>query len=302
MFSNYQDLLDYSDVDVVLIATASGAHYEIAEQALKAKKHIIVEKPLALSIEETRHLTTFAKKQKRSLFVCHQLRYRQMMTKIKELVQAGALGELYYGMAMIEINRSHDYYRQASWRGTWEHDGGMLLNQGIHIVDLLVWLFGDVENVYGEIVKVNEEKETEDVALGLISFKNGARGLIEANTITLPNNLGYSLRIFAEKGTIVISGRQLNEIERFDVQGITVEKEELTSWETDRDEHLRMYQAFLSYLDGKTQEHVIHSDDAAKALEAIFALYCSNDAQRKIMLPLQSFSTIDMKKKEGDER
>lgn len=123
------------------------------------------------------------------------------------------------GVASIRINRSLDYYKSASWRGSWETDGGMLINQGIHLVDLLQWFLGDAKSVYGEISSHTDVKETEDVAVGIIQFQNQAKGMVEANIVTQPNNLGYSLSIFGEKGTISVDGRSLNKISRWYIEG-----------------------------------------------------------------------------------
>src|SRR5699024_75350 len=108
-------------------------------------------------------------------------------------------GAPYFGMVSLHLNRSSDYFASAAWKGTWKKDGGMLINQGIHMIDLLVWLMGDVESVYGEIATNEKNKEIEDVATGIITFKNHAKGLIEANTITKPRNLGYSYLSLQEK-------------------------------------------------------------------------------------------------------
>lgn len=295
MYPDYADLLVHPEVKVIVIATSSGHHADMAGDALIAGKHVIIEKPLALTLEDSRLLSKLASKRGLNLLVCHQMRYRLPMMRIKNYIDSGLLGELYYGVASIEISRSPEYFRQAAWRGTWDQDGGMLLNQGIHLIDLLLWFLGDVEGAYGELQKVQEGKEIEDVALAVLSFRNGTKGLIEANTITRPGNFGYSIRLFAEKGTLIISGTQLERIERFDVNGVQVAAEDLRQLEADRDEQLRMYEAYLDRICNGTEGMVVDAAEAGRSIEAIFAIYCSALEGRRVTLPLAEFSSENMR-------
>ncbi|KGA97305.1 hypothetical protein AJ85_16635 [Alkalihalobacillus alcalophilus ATCC 27647 = CGMCC 1.3604] len=299
MHKKYEEMLSNQNIDLVLIATSSGFHAEIAEKALKAGKHVLVEKPLTLSLKETSDLTELAKKRGCYLFVCYQLRFLTSMLKIKEVLKQGLLGEIIYGVGTIEINRSKDYYEQAAWRGTWKHDGGMLINQGIHMVDLLTWFMGDLESVQGEIKRVHEYKETEDVAIGILKFKNGSTGVIEANSIALPNNRGYSLKLFAEKGTVVIRGQKLDEVERFIING----HEEVPIEGLDHDglEQVRMYKACLDCIAGRKSEFVADGEESIRALETIFALYRSALNQEVVQLPLEDFQTGEMSAWEGSK-
>lgn len=296
MYPDYADLLMHPDVKVIVIATSSGRHADMAGDALIAGKHVIIEKPLALTLEDTRLLSELASKRNLNLLVCHQMRYRLPMMRIKNYIDSGLLGELYYGVASIEISRSPEYFRQAAWRGTWNQDGGMLLNQGIHLIDLLVWFLGDVEGAYGELQKVQEGKEIEDIALAVLSFRNGAKGLIEANTITRPGNFGYSIRLFAEKGTLIVSGAQLEHIERFEVNGVQVAEEDLEQLESDRDEQLRMYEAYLDRICNGAEGMVVDAAEAGRSIEAIFAIYRSALEGNKVVLPLTEFSAETMSK------
>ncbi|NQX49286.1 Gfo/Idh/MocA family oxidoreductase [Paenibacillus tritici] len=295
MYPDYADLLIHPEVNVIVIATSSGHHADMAGDALIAGKHVIIEKPLALTLEDSRLLSKLASQRGLNLLVCHQMRYRLPMLRIKNYITSGLLGDLYYGVASIEISRTPDYFRQAAWRGTWDQDGGMLLNQGIHLIDLLLWFLGDVEGAYGELQKLQPGKEIEDVALAVLSFRNGTKGLVEANTVTRPGNFGYSLRLFAEKGTLIISGNQLERIERFEVRGVQIAEEELRRLEADRDEQLRMYEAYLDRIQNGPEGMVVDAPEASKSLEAIFAIYRSALEGRRVTLPLTEFSTEIMK-------
>lgn len=299
-YKDYQEMLADSQIDAVIIASFSGLHATMAKDALHLRKHVVLEKPMALSIEESNALIALAQKQQRELMVCHQLRFRPLMQKIKKMIDEGRLGKPYLGVSSIRINRSPDYYSAAAWRGKWASDGGMLINQGIHLVDLLQWFLGDVKTVYGEINQVSSLKETEDVAVGIIHFKNKAKGMVEANIVTQPNNIGYSLSIFCEKGTIVIEGPSLNQVTRWYIDGEEVSKEELERLQSDENEQIHMYQDFIEAVNSPDQHVLIDGMEGKKALEIIFAMYQSELTKQAVHLPLPSFSTTDMSRKEGN--
>lgn len=292
-YKDYHDLLDCSTIDVVIISVASGLHAEIAKKALKCGKHIIVEKPLALSLKDIREIERLSGKYNKKVFVCHQMRYRPLLQKIKELIQQGCFGEPYFGIASLRLNRSPDYFTETSWKGTWERDGGMLVNQGIHLIDLLIWMMGDVQSIYGEIATKIKNKQTEDIAAGVLSFKNDAKGLIEANTITKPENMGYFLSIFARKGSVCIGGEGLNQIEHAYLEEYPQLKEELLKLSKTSDEHYLMYQDFIKAMKHQTP-YIMTPLEGKKALETIFALYQATKRKAPVTLPLMEFSTKEM--------
>jgi UDP-N-acetyl-2-amino-2-deoxyglucuronate dehydrogenase len=299
-YENYKEMLEDEQLDAVVISTFSGLHAEMAKAALQSGKHVVLEKPMALSIEESNELIRLAQDQQKELMVCHQLRFRPIMQKIKSIIDEGKLGKLFLGISSIRINRSPDYYSSASWRGKWESDGGMLINQGIHFVDLLQWFLGDVETVYGEtVLQSSVLKETEDVAIGVIRFRNQAKGIVEANIVTKPTNLGYSLSIFGEKGTISIEGPSLNNISRWFIDGEETNMEELNQLLNDENEQIYMYENFIEAVNSQDKHVLIDGKEGKKALEIIFALYQSDLSKQVLHLPLESFSTSDMNRKEG---
>ena len=292
-YKNHVDLLHQSNVDVVVISVLSGLHAEIAKQAILLGKHVIIEKPLALSLKEANELIALAEENQKLILVCHQLRYHPLLKRIKSLIDNHCLGKLYLGAVDIRINRNAAYYAAADWRGTWDLDGGMLLNQGIHLIDLLTWYFGKVTSVYGEIITSNTSKETEDIATGIISFENKAKGVIEANTITKPENLGYYLSIFGEKGSICIGGKNLMTILHCHIDDYPNVETELKELSNNNEEHYLMYENFLRAFQGK--DKLLMSGEAGKtSLETIFSFYKSNLQQTPVVLPLIDFSTKEM--------
>ncbi|MBS4206303.1 Gfo/Idh/MocA family protein [Lederbergia citrea] len=298
-YKNYKEMLEDDHIDAVIISSFSGLHAQMANAALLASKHVVLEKPMALSIKESNELIHQAQKQKKELMICHQLRFMPIMQRIKKIIDDGKLGRLLLGVCSIRINRSPEYYSLASWRGKWESDGGMLINQGIHVIDLLQWFLGDVETVYGETIQyLSQLKETEDIAVGVISFRNQAKGIIEANIVTQPNNLGYSLSIFGEKGTICLEGPSLNKISRWFIEGEEVKKEELNNLINDKNEEIYMYKNFLEAINSDNKHLLIDGKEGKKALELIFALYQSALNREVVNYPLEAFATSDMNRKE----
>lgn len=292
-YENYKYLLADPRVDAVIISTISSLHAEMTIEALKSNKHVIVEKPLALSLKDTNKIINLAKKRNRKVLVCHQLRYRPLIQKIYELIQKGYFGKLYFGAVTLMLNRSSEYYETADWKGTWTNDGGMLINQGIHLVDLLLWMFGDVNSVYGEISAKLNDKETEDIAVGMINFKSGSKGLINANTITTPENLGYYLSVFGEKGSIQIAGKGFDQLKHCYIEDHPKFEKELVSLAKKLDEHYFMYQNFYQSVVGK-EKILMSAVEAKKSLQGIFSLYQSSMESKQIHAPIENFSTSDM--------
>lgn len=298
-YTTYTDMVESEEVDAVVICTISGLHAEMAKISLIAGKHVILEKPMTLSLKEADDIIQLAKAKNLQLMICHQMRFRPIMQKIKEVIDEGKIGKPYLGVASIRLNRSPEYYAGAAWRGDWGKDGGMLINQGIHVIDLLQWFLGDVKNVYGDISRFSQTKETEDIALGILTFANQAKGIIEANIITQPNNLGYHLSIYGEKGCISIEGPSLNSISRWFIKDEVTSLNELEQLTSDQNEQLYMYNNFIESIQTPNQQVLISGEEGKKALETIFALYNSTLTGKSQNLPLENFNTMNMKSKGG---
>ncbi len=294
-YSDYGRLLADPSIDIVVVATISGLHARIATDALKANKHVVLEKPIALSLREADDMIRLADERGLRVQVCHQLRYRPLMRKLNELVTGGGLGTIVTASVKLRLYRPPGYYRSSAWRGTWEHDGGMLLNQGIHAIDLMLWNLGQPTRVYGEIFSGSSSKETEDAAVGILSFPGGARGVIEANSVTLPSNLEQSLFIVGEKGAVSLGGTRLDRIERWHVEGRPDAEQEALRLLEDRDEHAEMYRALAAACRGERKAELIGLAEGRRALECIFALYLSAASGEVQSLPIAEFSTLRMK-------
>ena len=208
-YTDYRRILDRKDVDIVNVCTPSGMHAKMAIEAMKAGKHVIVEKPMALTLEDADAMIASSKSTGKKMCVVLQNRYNPPMQDLKKLVESNSLGRLLLGAATVRWYRPQEYYEDG-WHGTWAMDGGALMNQSIHHIDALQWLLGDVESVFSYTSTVAHRMEAEDLGVAVLKFKNGALGTIEGSTVTYPENLEGSVALFGEKGSVKVGGTALN--------------------------------------------------------------------------------------------
>jgi predicted dehydrogenase len=217
---------DNKEIDVVSICVPSGLHARLTKIVAEHKRHIIVEKPMSLKLEDAEQMIQYASENNVKLAVVHPNRFRPAIQKLKAQMDSGAFGRLSHANATVRWNRNQAYYDQAEWRGTKEFDGGVLMNQAIHDLDLMLWLMGPVESVQAMAATRLRKIETEDVAAAVVQFKNGALGVIEAATTVYPKNLEESLAVFGETASVKISGRTANFVETWDIEGVSEEEAE----------------------------------------------------------------------------
>lgn len=202
--STVDGLLSRPDIDVVCICTPSGLHAPLAVRAANAGKHIIVEKPMAISLKEADEMIQACEANRVKTAVISQLRFSNAVCKLKSAVEEGLLGKLVTGDIYMKFYRSQEYYNKGGWRGTWKMDGGgALMNQGIHGIDLLQYIMGPVKSVFAHTRTLARKIEVEDTAVAVLEFKNGALGVIEGTTSIYPG-LPRRLEINGDKGTIVL--------------------------------------------------------------------------------------------------
>lgn len=199
-------------ISVINILTPSGDHAGHAIELAPYGKHLVVEKPMALTIEDADRMIGACDKAGIKLFVVKQNRYNYPVQKLRQAVQEGRFGKLVMGTVRVRWCRKQDYYDQDAWRGTWRHDGGVFTNQASHHVDLLEWMMGDVESVFARSATQLVNIEAEDTGVAVLKFHNGALGIIEATTATRPKDLEGSISILGEKGTVEIGGFAVNEM------------------------------------------------------------------------------------------
>ncbi|SEO62957.1 Predicted dehydrogenase [Amphibacillus marinus] len=281
LYQDYNDMLNTEDIDIVLITTPSFLHGQMALDAIEAGKHVMVEKPLALSSKEIALISEGALKKSKKVLVCHQMRYRPLFRKLKNLTRnEQILGKPLMASASILINRPKSYYDQAAWKGTWLYDGGMLINQGLHVIDLLIWLFGDLDWIYGKSVNCTPWKETDDVALGMMKFNNGAVGNLAATIQTKPHNIGYRLDLIYSHATFSISGNALNQLDHFFIENQPFTSSKLDALVNDLDDRYYMYQDFYQSLTDDRHQSVIDLQGAKKVIDVINGFYQSDQANQ----------------------
>ncbi|WP_108022382.1 Gfo/Idh/MocA family protein [Melghirimyces profundicolus] len=208
-----EEFLGRTDLDVVNICTPSGFHADLTVRAAEAGKHVLVEKPMALTLEDADRMIQACRENGVQLSVVHPNRFRPAIRELRKRLEAGAFGKFSHANATVRWNRNQEYYDQASWRGTRAMDGGVLMNQAIHNLDLLLWMMGDVEEVSSYHATRLRRMEAEDTSVSILKFKNGALGVIEAAVTLYPRNLEESLALFGEKGTAVVGGPTANWIQ-----------------------------------------------------------------------------------------
>ncbi len=200
-FADVAELLARPDVDIVCIATSSGSHAAVAEAALEAGKHVVVEKPMTMTSEGADRLIALAERRGLTLSVISQRRFEAPYALAKRMLDEGRLGRLLLVEAHTPFYRTQAYYDSADWRGTVAEDGGALMNQGIHQIDLMLWYGGDAVAVSGKLATLTHEMEAEDLGAAVVSFASGAVGVLTASTSLAPG-FPPSVKLYGERGAI----------------------------------------------------------------------------------------------------
>jgi len=303
VFADYREMLVKQKPDIVTIASESGKHCKIAVDCLEAGCHVICEKPMALSTKDADVMIAAAKRKNRKLAVCFQNRFNAPVQKLRAALEAGRFGRILHGAVQIRWNRNEAYYAEAPWRGTWEQDGGTLMNQCTHGIDLLQWIMGeDAVRVQAQTRRFLRPIEAEDFGAAIIEFKSGAVGIIEGSADIFPKNINETLSVFGEKGSVVIGGLAVNKLEtwRFADAETTGDTEEKVLNPNEKDPptvygfgHSALFKDFIDAIE-KNREPLISGESGKKALEIILAVYKSQKTGKPVSLPL-NFSTLDMK-------
>jgi predicted dehydrogenase len=302
IYADYRQMLLEQRPDIVTIATESGKHFEITIHCLESGCHVICEKPMALSTQDADAMIASAQKAGKKLAVCFQNRFNPPVLKLRNALEAGRFGRLLHGAIQIRWNRNEKYYAEAPWRGTWAEDGGTLMNQCTHGIDLLQWMLGDAVRVQAQTRRYLRSIEAEDFGAALVEFKNGAVGIIEGSADVYPTNINETLSVFGETGSAVIGGLAVNRIEtwRFaDAAALgDTEVAVLNPYEKDPPTvygfgHIPLFRDFVESIE-TNRKSFISGEDGKKALEIILAIYKSQKTGLPVDLPCD-FSTIEMK-------
>ena len=291
-FDSYEKMLAEADCDVVSICTPSGLHPVQGVLAAKAGKHVVTEKPMAISLKGADELVHACDDAHVHLFVVKQNRLNEPVKVLKRAVEEGRFGRLYMASCTVFWARPQEYYDQAPWRGTWEFDGGAFMNQASHYVDLIQWLMGPVESVMAKTATLARRIETEDTGVAVLRFRSGALGVIEVTMLTYPKNLEGSITLLGEKGTAKIGGTAVNKVEHWEFADPTPDDERIRAMDSNPPNvygygHEGYYRNVLAVLRGDAKPE---TDGRAgrKSLELILGIYESAKTGRDVPLPLKA--------------
>ncbi len=295
-YSNMDEMMQKEQLDVVSVLTESGNHAKHVINLSKYGKHLVVEKPMALNLDQADQMIKSCQQNHCKLFIVKQNRFNLPVVKLRQAYEEGRFGKLVLGTVRVRWSRHQSYYDQDSWRGTWALDGGVLANQASHHIDMLQWLMGDVETVFAKANTSLVDIEGEDTAVVTLKFKNGALGIIEATTATRPNDLEGSISILGEKGSVVISGFAVNKMETWAFVDRQKEDDDvLTKYSVNPPNvygfgHQAYYEHVVdSIINNKKQ--LIDGISGKKSLELITAIYQSIETKKEVFLGLETIQS-----------
>lgn len=288
-YTDMHEMMLNEDIDVVVVLTESGNHSKHVNELARYKKHIVVEKPMALTIDDADSMMKACAENNIRLFVVKQNRFNVPVVKLKEVIDKGHFGKLVLGTVRVRWCRPQAYYDQDSWRGTWAMDGGILTNQASHHIDLLEYMMGEVESVQAMSTTALVNIEAEDTAVVNLRFKNGALGIIEATGATRPKDLEGSISILGEKGTVVIGGFAVNKMITWNFVDENVNETDVMEKYSVNPPNVYGFghQAYYEHVVDSiinNKKHLVDGLEGRKSLELINAIYESIETKKEVYL------------------
>ena len=308
-FEDYKEMLSkHPEIELVSIATDSGVHAEIAIYCIDKGINVIIEKPIAMSLADADEIIRHAEEKNVKVSACHQNRFNLAVQEMRKAVENNRFGKISHGSIHVRWNRNKAYYEQAPWRGKWASDGGALMNQCIHGIDLLRWMMGnEVDEVYGATrQQYHDYLECEDIGMAVVKFKNGAIGTIEGTVNVYPKNLEETLYMFGETGTVKLGGTSCNNI---DVWNFADENEHDSDVSGLQEATSNVYgnghtSLFADVIDSIKNDRKPYVDAVAgrNALEMVLAIYKSQLTGQPVKLPLKDFASVELTGMFGEGR
>jgi UDP-N-acetyl-2-amino-2-deoxyglucuronate dehydrogenase len=290
-YTDYRELIDSPNVDVVIVLVPTGLHRDVAVYAARSGKHVIVEKPLDINLERADEIIWECQKAGTKLGVIFQMRFGAVANAVKKAVDDGALGQIFLADAFDKASRTTEYYQSAAWRGTLDLEGGgCLMTQSIHITDLLQHVVGPIASVVGKVATMRHDIEVEDTASALVNFENGAMGVIQSTSSVSPA-LKSNLQIHGVRGTIVANA-QYDQVLFWDVKDypcpIPVEKcvslgDIDDPWDYPQTRHRIQLQDMVDAIH-EGRDPILTGEDARKSLAVNMAIYESSRTGREVFL------------------
>lgn len=290
-FTSCDDMLANVACDVVAVCTPSGLHPEHGIAAARAGKHVVCEKPMAITLRAADSLVETCDAAGVQLFVVKQNRLNPPIRLIKRAIDKGRFGRIYLANTTVRWTRPQEYYDQAPWRGTRALDGGAFMNQASHYVDLIQWLVGPVDGVLSRTETLARQIETEDTGVAILKFRSGALGVIEVTMLTYPRNLEGSITILGERGTVKIGGTAVNKVEHWSFADYDDDDKVVDTATTSPPNvygfgHEGYYRNVLAVLRGEARPDT-DGREGRKSLELILAAYESSRTGCEVKLPLR---------------
>ncbi|MBU1306366.1 MAG: Gfo/Idh/MocA family oxidoreductase [Alphaproteobacteria bacterium] len=291
MWTNLPELLNNTTADAIILTTPSGLHSAQAVEVARSGRHVITEKPMATRWGDGQRMVRACDEAGVRLFVVKQNRRNATLQLLKRAVDQKRFGRIY----MVNINvfwaRPQEYYDSASWRGTWEFDGGAFMNQASHYVDLLDWLIGPIESLHAYTGTLARNIEVEDTGVVSVKWRSGALGSMNVTMLTYPRNLEGSITIIGEKGTVRVGGVAVNQIEQWEfaephADDALVESSSYQTTSVYGVGHPLYYDNVINVLTGNAEPET-DGREGLKSLEVLIAAYMSARDGRRVNLPLE---------------
>jgi UDP-N-acetyl-2-amino-2-deoxyglucuronate dehydrogenase len=288
-YSDMHEMMKAESIDVIVILTESGLHAQHTIELAQYGAHIVVEKPMALNLDDADKMIEACDTNGIKLFVVKQNRFNVPVVQLRKALEDGRFGRIIMGTVRVRWCRPQAYYDQDTWRGTWALDGGVLTNQASHHIDLLEWMLGDVESVFAKSKTALVDIEAEDTAVVILKFRNGALGIIEATTAIRPKDLEGSLSVLGEKGSVEIAGFAVNEMktwnfeEFLDGDNEVIEKYSVNPPNVYGFGHQAYYEHVIDCLNNETAQ-LVDGLQGRKSLELINAIYESIETGEEVNL------------------
>lgn len=285
-YRSYEAMLNEVPLDLVALATPTGLHAEQTILAARRGIHVLTEKPMATRWSDARRMVAECEQHNARLFTVKQHRYSPVVRALRAAVESGQLGRIYDVHLSVLWARPQAYYDLAEWRGTWEMDGGALMNQAIHYIDLMRWLVGPVESVHAYTATLARRIEVEDTAAIAMRFRSGGLGTVNVTMLAEPSNFEASLTLIAERGVVRLGGLACNQITTWEVAGVARPDVDVADASLYGDGHKDLYQDVgQALLEGRPA--LIEAHEGMKSLELVVAAYRSSQEGRRMALPLE---------------
>lgn len=288
-YTDMHNMMHKENIDAVVVLTESGNHARNVVELAKYGKHIVVEKPMALTLDDADAMIHACDNAGIKLFVVKQNRFNIPVVKLREALDQGRFGKLVMGTVRVRWCRTQDYYDQDSWRGTWAMDGGVLTNQASHHVDMLEWMLGEVDSVFARSITALAKIEAEDTAVVTLKFRNGALGIIEATTAVRPKDLEGSISVLGEGGTVEIGGFAVNKMKVWNfVDPMPGDENVMENYSVNPPNvygfgHQAYYEHIVDCIKNN-RRHLVDGLEGRKSLELINAIYESIETGKEVHL------------------